>query len=346
MLHVQDHDHGHDDHDHAPDGVSPQARRLRIVVRILLACVVLLAGVLAASAVLVGAGQAVVVTRFGDPVRILTRPGLAWKLPNPAETAIPVDLRLHTTDTGLQDVGTREGLRVLVQAYVAWQVAPDPDRVRQFLRTVRADPDEAARQIRSFTGSALQVSASGFALADLVNTAPDRLRLTQFEDRLRAQIAHQLLDTYGIEVRQVGLQRLSLPEVTLVATVNRMRSERETVAAERTAEGLRAAAEIRSDAARDARVTVARARTDAAEIEAVSRREAARLYAEAYAADPQLYLELRSLDTLATVVGANTRLVLRTDAAPFNMLVQGPPRGQGAPGVETGPGVAALEPRR
>lgn len=328
------HGHGHD-HDPLPGSASPARTALRFA----LALVVLAGGVLAASATVVGAGEAVVVTRFGDPVRVLTQPGLAWKLPAPAESAIPVDLRLRTTDTGLQDVGTSDGLRVLVQAYVAWQVAPDAESVRRFLRAVRNDPDEAARQIRSFTGSALQVTASSFALADLVNTSPDKLRLAAFEDRLKTQIGRQLLATYGIAVREVGLQQLSLPEVTLTATINRMRSERETVAAERTAEGLRASAEIRSEAARDARITVARARTEAAGIEAQSREAAAKLYAEAYAADPQLYMTLRSLDTLAGIVGPNTRLVLRTDAAPFNMLVQGPPGVPGAPAA----GVAALD---
>jgi membrane protease subunit HflC len=181
-------------------------------------------------------------------------------------------------------------------------------------------------------GSALQVTASSFDFADLVNTKPDAVRLAVFEQRLRTQIAPQLLATYGIAVRQVGIERLSLPATTLAATVARMRSERETVAAQRTAEGLRAAAEIRAEAARDARVTVARAKTEAAAIEAASREEAARIHAAAYAADPQLYLMLRSLDTLGALVGGNTRLVLRTDAAPFNVLVQGPPTApEGAP---------------
>ena len=75
-------------------------------------------------AVMVGAGEAVVITQFGDPVRVLTAPGLAWKVPAPVQSTIPVDLRLRTTSTGLQDVGTRDGLRILVQAYVAWQVPP------------------------------------------------------------------------------------------------------------------------------------------------------------------------------------------------------------------------------
>jgi membrane protease subunit HflC len=341
VLHSHSHDHGDHDHHHAELPGGP-GTRLKRAVRLAFATLVLVGAGLAASAVLVGAGEAVVVTEFGNPVRVLTSPGLAWKVPAPVEGTIPVDLRLRTTSTGLQDVGTRDGLRILVQAYVVWRVPPDPHRIRQFLRAVRNDPDEAARQLRSFVGSALQVTASSLDLADLIDTDRQKLQLATFEARLQAQVARQVLDTYGIAIAQVGLERLSLPETTLAATVGRMRSERETVAAQRTAEGLRAAAQIRSDAARDSRITVAKAQTEAAEIEAASRRQAAEIRAKAYAADPQLYLMLRSLDTLATVVGPNTRLVLRTDAAPFDALVQGPPlAGGGSP-----PGVADAGPHK
>ena len=298
---------------------------LHVALRFALAAIVAAAAVLAGTAVMVSAGEAVVVTAFGAPVRVLTRPGLAWKLPAPLQATIAVDLRLRTSSTGLQDVGTRDGLRILLQAYVAWQVPPEPERIGQFLRAVRNDPDEAARQLRSLVGSALQVTASSFALADLVNTDPARLRLGAFEQQLKAQVEAQVLQTYGIQVQQIGIETLSLPETSLVATVARMRSERETAAAERTAEGLRAAAEVRFNAERDARITVARARTEAAEIEATAQREAAGIQGAAYRADPELYLLLRQLDTLAQVVGSNTRLVLRTDAAPFSLLVQGPP---------------------
>ncbi len=320
-----------------------RAGRFRFAVRILLAIVVLAGAGLAASAVMVSAGQAIVVTQFGNPVRVLTEPGLAWKLPAPIQGVVPVDLRLRTTSTGLQDVGTRDGLRVLVQAYIVWQVPPDPDPVRQFVRAVRNDPDEAARQLRSLVGSALQVTASSFDLAELVNTDPGHVRLDEFETRLRAQIEQQVRQTYGIAARQVGIERLSLPETTLAATVGRMLSERETVAAQRTAEGLRAAAQVRSEAARDSRMIVAKARTEAADIEAASRREAAAINAKAYEADPSLYLMLRSLDTLATIVGPNTRLVLRTDAAPFNVLVQGAPP---QPDSASGPGLADAGPAK
>ncbi len=339
-----DHDHhdhglfGHHHHDHDDDGLPLSPReKFRLWVRFGVAGLVLAGAVLAACAVMVGAGQAVVVTQFGRPVRVLTKPGLAWKLPAPVQSATQVDLRLRTTSSGLQDVGTRDGLRILVQAFAAWRVPAARADIERFLRAVRGDPDEAARQLRSFLGSALQVTASSFDLADLVDTDPKRVQIALFEARLKTQIARQMRDIYGLTIDQVGIERLSLPETTMAATVSRMRSERETVAAERVAEGLREAAEIRSEAARDSRIIVARAQTEAAGIEAKSRREAADIQARAYGTDPDLYMMLRSLDTLSNMVGPSTRLVLRTDAAPFSVLVNGPPIAAAKPTAPAAP---------
>lgn len=301
--------------------------RIGKITRFGVAGIIVLAALAAASVVMVPAGEAVIITRFGDPTRVLTKPGLAWKLPAPFEAAIPIDLRLRSTSTGLQDVGTRDGLRVLVQSYVAWQVPSDSTTARQFLRSVRNDPDEAARQLRGFVMSAMHITASNFNLADLVNTDPSKVRLDAFEQQLKEQVAARMLQVYGIEIRQVGVERMTLPDETLQATVGRMRAERETVAAEATAEGLRKAAAIRADAERDARQVVATAKQEAAKTEADAVQEAARIYASAQKADPTLYATLRSLDTIGKVVGPNTGLILRTDSAPFRSLVEGPTSG-------------------
>jgi membrane protease subunit HflC len=322
------HHHHHHGHSHAAHGhgreALPPAPWLARHYRYLVAGAIVLVLVLSACLVTVEPGEAVVVTRIGNPVRVLTSPGLALKWPAPIEDTIPVDLRLRTTSSGLQDVGTRDGLRIIVQAYVAWQVPGDPAHVRQFLRAVRNQPDIAAEQLRSFVGSTLEISASSFDLADLVNTDPSRIQLDRFEDRLRARIDAQALEVYGITVRQVGIERLTLPEETLQATIERMKAERDTVAAQRSAEGQREAAAISSDAARDSRIAVARAQADAADTEAKARVQAAAIYKQAYDADPALYSMLRSFDTLDATLGANTRLILRTDAAPFRVLVDGP----------------------
>src|SRR5450755_3503821 len=290
--HHHGHHHGHH-HDHG-DHEAQNGRKglLARYGRFLVAFLIVAAAVTSACLVLVAPGQAIVVTRFGDPVNVHTVPGLAWKMPAPVESTIDVDLRLRTTSSGLQDVGTRDGLRILIQAYVAWQVPAEPDRIRQFLRAVRNQPDVAAQQLRSFVGSSLEITAASFDLANLVNTDPAKVQLSELESRLRERLDEQALKVYGVTIRQVGIERLTLPTETLNATVARMRAERETVAAEL---------------------------------------EAADIYGKAYSSAPDLYMLLRSLDTLDTVVGANTRLILRTDAAPFRVLVDGPASPSAAP---------------
>jgi len=297
--------------------------------RVIAASVIVVIAVLAACGVLVVPGQAIVVTRLGNPVRVQTQPGLAWKIPAPIESTIPVDLRLRTTSSGLQDVGTRDGLRILVQAYVAWQVPDDPDHIRQFLRAVQNQPDVAADQLRSFMASSLEITLSSFDLATLINTDASKIQLSTLESRLRERIGEQALRVYGIRILQVGLERLTLPAETLDATVARMSAERETVAAERQAEGERAAAEIASNADRDARVLRAQAKAEASALDAKSRLESADIYAKAYGHDHELYTLLRSMDTLSTVIQQNTTIVLRTDAAPFRVLVDGPGKSAG-----------------
>ena len=254
----------------------------------------------------------------------MSSPGLALKLPSPIDNAVPVDLRLRTTSSGLHDVGTRDGLRILVQAYIAWQVPGDPEHVRQFLRAVRNQPALAAEQLRSFTGSALEITASSFDLASLVNTDPSKIKLDAFEEALRRRIDDQALRVYGITVRQVGLERLTLPGRDLEC--------HHRPHASRTRHGGGAAGRGRGSHGgtdpigldRDSRVLVAQGKAAVADIEAKSRIEAAGIYKNAYTADPQLYTMLRSLDSLNTVVGPNTTLILRTDAAPFRALVEGP----------------------
>lgn len=308
-----------------PAAATPKTRGpLRRWLRYGIAALLVVLALLTACLVQVHAGSATIITRFGSPVRVLLSPGLSWRLPAPFETPVEVDLRSRSTSSGLQDVGTRDGLRVIVQAWAIWKVNPQQQHVLRFIRAVQNQPEEAARQIRTFIGSSLETSTSNYALSDIVNTDGKKVKIPQLEQQIKEQLKTQLLNSYGIELIDVGIERLTLPAVTLNATVDRMRAERETIATERTAEGNRQAAEIHSKADRDARITEADASIKAAAITAQAQQDSAAIYAKAYALDPQLYNLLRSLDTLSDVVNKSTRIVLSTDSAPFNALVQKP----------------------
>ena len=334
--HVHDERHHHDDDHHGHDRDDNDVMPFRWY-RVILAIAIALMVAAAACLVQVRSGAATIVTRFGNPTRVLIDPGLALRFPIPFETTIDVDLRARSTSSGLQDVGTRDGLRVIAQVYAIWQVPSDGEAIKRFVRSVQNQPDQAAAQIRTFLGSSLETAAANYDLSSLINPDPAKLQIDALEARLKGQIGQSLLDTYGVRVVEVGIERLTLPSVTLNATVDRMRAERETIATERAAVGKRQAAEIRSAAARDARVLQADASVKAANIEAQSRVEAAEVYGTAYKSAPQLYEMLRSLDTLGTIVNTNTRLILRTDAAPFRALVDGPPAAPASPAAVPAP---------
>ncbi len=320
-----EHDHAHHDHgpgenQHHEHGASAGRRWPRLVV----AGVLVIIAALAATLGVVRQGTAVVITRFGDPVRVHTTPGLAWRLPAPIERATEIDLRLHTTVTGQHDVGTKDGLRVTLTASAAWRVTNEPERILQHLRAVAGDADRAADNLRTQLGSVLEIQASRFALSELRNTDPAQVRLSVLEDSLRDELKTKLAASFGIEVVQVGIVRLGLPASTVKATIDRMSAERMTAAEEKRAAGRKLAEEIRQSADRERRIVVATAEEEASKIEATARTEASAIYGKAHAADPALYAFLRGLDALDQVIKADTRIVLRTDAAPFRALVELP----------------------
>jgi modulator of FtsH protease HflC len=314
------HDHAAHHHHHADKPHQAGSPALRMVIALLLVAVALLA----ATLIVVPQGSVQVITRFGNPVRIHLEPGLHWRLPAPIERVVDVDVRQHTTGTGLHDVGTKDGLRLQIAAYLAWKIPAEEKSVLQYVRSVRGVADEAAVQIRSFLGSALETEVSRYALSDLVNTDKNRVLLETLEIALRKRLVDQVRDMYGIEVVQVGIERLGLPQSTLNVTIERMIAERQTAAATKKAKGSQLAAEIIQGAFREQRIIKAKAEEDAAAIEAKARTDAAAIYAQAHKTDPELYNFLRGLDALDKIITGSTRIIVRTDAAPFKALVEGP----------------------
>lgn len=306
----------------------PAFRRLA---RPLAAIVALVLCALWACTCAVGEGQAVVVTRLGEPVRTLISPGLAWILPPPIERTVQVDLRLRTTASGLYSVQLADGSSLVVEAFAAWRVARTAQAPVTFLRAVRNDPEEAAIQLRGMLGSAIQTASGGYRLDDLVNTDPARLRLSGFEHALATALAAKAGERYGIEVAEVALERLALPEPIVASTITAMIEDRKVLAQKRRSEGSERSGQIVSAANSEARRIVALARVDASRLEGEARREAAAILAAVHDRDPALFSLMRGLAGLRRILGAESTVVLRTDAWPLRLLVDGPAGGVDAP---------------
>jgi modulator of FtsH protease HflC len=268
-----------------------------------------------ATGVIVPEGRAVLITRFGRPLRAATRPGLHWKLPWPIDTAIPLDMRRRIHETGQTEMLTRDKKNVIARMFVVWRIG-DP---LAFVQALGGESGADARLDTLMTNA--EVGTLGeHDLSALVSTNPKDLQIDQIESELLAQIAPQARRDYGIDVDQVRIERLALPEVNVSAVFAQMRAERRQYSAQFRAEGERDAEDIKAAADLQAARIRAQGAEEAARIRGQSAARAAKIYADAHRTDPALYRFTRSLQSIDKLVTGGTTLILRTDSEPFSLL--------------------------
>lgn len=270
---------------------------------------------LSATAFSVREGHSAIVTRFGRPLREVTAPGLAWKLPWPIERAVIVDRRARVFDTRHSEVLTRDKKNVILLSYAVWRV----DDALAFTRAV-GTIEQAEPKLEGLLIDAKTNVLGGYDLAALVSTDPEKLAVDRIERDIHEAVAGVARERYGIAIEHVGFRRLSLPEENLTSVFNQMRAERAKQAAEFRAEGERRAQELRAETDREVAEILAEADEEAAKTRGAAVAEAQALYNAAHGADPEFYRFLRRLESLERLLGAGASLVLRTDSAPFDLL--------------------------
>ena len=283
--------------------------------RAIMGSLALAAIVFSATAVVVQEGHAVLVTRFGHPLRAATQAGLHWKLPWPIDQAVLLDMRRRVYETGQAEMLTRDKKNVIARTFVVWRI-DDPLTFTQAIGTDRGAEDK----LDGLLTNAAIGTLGGHDLSALVSTNPGDLQVDRIESELLASTAPMALRNYGVTIEQIRLERLALPEENVTAVFEQMRAERRQFAVKFQAEGELEAGRIRSEA----ELAAARIRAKGAEEQARIRGEAAaqvaRTYADAHRVDPELYRFTRSLESLGKLMTGNTSLILRTDAEPFALF--------------------------
>jgi modulator of FtsH protease HflC len=268
-----------------------------------------------ATGIVVGEGQAVLVTRFGRPLRAATQPGLHWKLPWPIDRAVWLDLRRRVYETGHTEMLTRDKKNLIARTFVVWRIG-DP---LAFTQAIGAASGAEGKLDGLLTNAAIG-TLGGHDLSALVSTNPADLQVDQIESELLASTAPVALRSYGVVIEQIRLERVALPEANVEAVFEQMRAERRQFAAKFQAEGEREASRIRSEAELEAARIRAKGAEEEARIRGESAAKVARIYGDAHRVDPDLYRFTRSLESVDKLVTGSTSLVLRTDSEPFSLL--------------------------
>ena len=243
------------------------------------------------------------VVRLGQPVRVVTEPGLNFKIPL-IDSVIYVDKRILDLENAAQEVIASDQKRLVVDAFARYRIN-DALKFYQAVGTIEG----ANSRLSTLLNAALRRVLGESTLTHVVRD--ERAALMA---RVREQLDREAAN-FGITVVDVRIRRADLPEQNSQAVYQRMQTERQREAAEFRANGSQRKQEIQARADRDVTVLVAETQAKADSIRGEGDAERNRIFAEAFGKDPDFFAFYRSMQAYESGLGhKDTRMVLRPDS--------------------------------
>ncbi|MGH9721358.1 MAG: protease modulator HflC [Bryobacteraceae bacterium] len=258
----------------------------------------------------------VLITQFGRPLYTVTEAGLHVKWP--FQSALYFDRRLRVYNPRPSEFLTRDKKNIVIENYVAWKIQ-DPNR---FVQAV-GDLTAAEMRLHDIIWSGLSAALGTHDLDSIVSPNPEKVQAAAMLDNLTALTDKAALEQYGINVVDVRIKRLNLPEQNKQSVYARMRAERERIARQYRAEGEEQALSIRADADRQKEEILSVAYRDAEKIKGEGDAESTRIYGLAYNRNPRFYKLLRTLESYKKILDDKTTAILSSDSELLKVLTRG-----------------------
>jgi membrane protease subunit HflC len=258
--------------------------------------------------------QNAIVFRLGEVVDIKMEPGLYFKLPL-IDNVRYFDIRILTIDTAEPErFLTSEKKNVLVDLFVKWRIID----VRQYFISVQGNEAFAQTRLLQTINDGMRAEFGNRTVHDVVSGERDTIM------NLMRDKANEDARKIGVEVLDVRLKRVDLPQEVSVDVYRRMEAERKRVANELRSTGAAESEKIRADADRQREVIIAQAYREAQQIKGEGDARASAIYARAYEQNPEFYAFYRSLEAYkASFRGRSDVLVLDPNSDFFKYFRSG-----------------------
>lgn len=253
----------------------------------------------------------VVILQFGEPVRIIKMPGLHFKLPAPLQVAQHFDDRLLEYDVAPEEILSKDKKSLIVDNYVRWRIV-DP---LLFLQTVQTEPIAKTR-IDDIVYSELRRELGTHNMSEIITESREIIMEKVTRESATAT------KPYGIEVVDVRLKRVDLPQNNEQSIYRRMQAERIRQANKFRSEGEEESQKIKASTDKDKTIILATAYKEAEEVKGEGEAKAVDIYARAFSKDPDFYEFYRTLETYKIILDKKTTLVLPTNSKLFDILNQ------------------------
>ncbi|MBE8168609.1 MAG: protease modulator HflC [Shewanella sp.] len=265
-------------------------------------------------------GERAIVARFGAVLKMdvdgeqQTRvfvPGLHFKMPF-IDKVSWLDARIQTLDSDADRFFTSEKKDLMVDSYVKWRIN---DFERYFLSTNRGTKSIAESLLQRKVNNDLRSEFGLRTIKDIVSGSRDELQ----SDTLRNAI--ESAKDLGIEVVDVRVKQINLPDNVSSSIYKRMRADRQAVAKEHRAQGKEQSEIIRATIDGSVTVQIADAKRRSLVLRGEGDATAAKIYADAYKKDAEFYSFLRSLEAYRqSFSGQSDVMVLSPDSEFFRYM--------------------------
>lgn len=252
-----------------------------------------------------------VLLTFGEVTEADVAPGLHFKIPG-VNSILKFDARIQTLDAPTQSFLTADREFLEVDSYAKWRIA----EVATYYTRTSGDANIANNLLAQRINTGLRNQFASRTVYEVVSGERDLL-MTNLTRNLNAIVLNDL----GIELVDIRVKQIDLPDDVQESVYNRMNTERQQEASQARSTGRELSEIIRAEADRTATVLEAEAYRDAEIVRGDGDAQAAAIYAAAFNADPEFYEFTRSLNAYRqTFSDSGDVLLLSPDSAFFKYL--------------------------
>ena len=270
----------------------------RMITGIIILILIILIGY--SSIFTVKEGSAAAILRLGElnknsdgSIRVY-EPGLHFKIPVLDQLKV-YDMRLKTLTSDSSRVVTQEQKDVLIDAYLQWRIS----NIALFFTSTNGNVLRVDNLLEQYLESALRAEVGNNTIESLINDSRDKL-MTKLLNKITSQAKE-----IGIDIMDVRIKQIDLPNTVTESIFSRMRSDRHQVAASIRAEGGQEAEVIRANADATHTVILAKANKESLEIKAQGEAKANQIYIDEYKKSQDFYRFLRSMKAYTTSFDTN-----------------------------------------